>query len=274
MTNWLTDLQQAEKLMDLAMLATGKLLAALAVFFIGKWLVSALIKLVRAAMRRGRVDDTLGDFLGNVLFGVAIVVVVVAALGTLGVDTTSAAAVLGGGALAIGLSLQNQLSSLAAGVIIILFRPFKKGDFVEISGVQGTVEEIKIISTHLRTVDNKALIVPNSSITTHIITNYTAKLVRRLDLTVSIGYDADLRRAKDLLMQILAEDERVLRAPAASVQVRALGDTAVALAVWPWVKTEFAGDLESDLRERIKLRFDEAGIELAYRKNTVLVGEP
>lgn len=267
-------LQDTERLAAMGAEVLLNLALALAIFFVGKWLAALLIRLLRAAMRRGRVDETLGDFLANVLYGVAIAVIVLAGLGTLGVDTTSAAAVLGGAALAIGLSLQSQLSSLAAGVVIIVFRPFSKGDFVEVGGVKGTVEEIKIVSTQLRTLDNKQVIVPNASITTNIITNYTARATRKLDLTIGIAYDADLRRAKQVLEELLAADARVLKDPPPAVTVRALGDAAVLLAVAPWARTTDVGDLEAALLEAIKLRFDAEGIEIPHRKAVFRLEQP
>jgi small conductance mechanosensitive channel len=214
-------------------------------------------------MRRGRVDDTLADFLANVLYGLAIAVVVMSALAQVGVDTTSAAAVMGGAALAIGLSLQGQLASFAAGVIIILFRPFKKGDLVEIAGVKGVVEEIKIISTQLRTLDNRELIVPNSTITTNIINNHTARATRRLDLVVAIAYEANLLKAKQVIEEILSAEARVLKSPAPTVQIKALTESSVQLQVQPWTRTGEAGDVEPALLEAIKLRFDAEGVEFA-----------
>jgi len=237
-----------------------KILAALLIFFVGKWVAQGLVKLIRAAMYRGRVDETLGDFLANLLLGLFMAIVVLSALAQLGVDTTSAAAIAGGAALAIGLSLQNQLSSLAAGVIIILFRLFKKGDTVEIAGVKGVVEEIKIIATQLRTLDNRELFVPNSSVTTNIITNYTARTTRRLDLVVAIGYEADLRKAKRILEEIIAAEPRVLKSPAPTVGVRALTESSVELALTPWTRTSEISEVEPALLEAIKLKFDEEGI--------------
>lgn len=259
-------LQDTDRLGQVGLDVLLNLLIALAIFIVGKWLASALIKLTRAAMHRARVDETLADFLANVLYGIAIAVIVLAGVGTLGVDTTSAAAVLGGAALAIGLSLQSQLSSLAAGVVIILFRPFSKGDLVEIGGVKGVVEEIKIVSTQLRSPENKQVIVPNSSITTNIITNYTARSTRKLDLTVGIAYDADLRRAKQALEELMAADPRVLKDPAPLVQVKALAEHAVQFSIQPWSRTSDAADLEASLLEAIKLRFDADGLPLAQRR--------
>lgn len=256
-------LTHSEKLADLAAAGALKLLIAIAIFFAGKWLAEALIKLLRTLMRRGLVDETLAGFLGHVLYGLALVIVIFTALGQLGVNTATTAAMLGGAALGIGLSLQAQLASFAAGVVIILFRPFNKGDYVEISGQRGVVEEIKIVSTQLRTLDNKMLIVPNSSITSNIITNFTARPTRRIDITLALPYEADLKRAKQILEEVLSGEARVLKEPPAAVHVKSLTASAVELSVWPWVQTPERTDVEAALLEAIKLRFDAESIVLA-----------
>lgn len=257
-------LAQSEKLAELGGTVLLKLTLGILIFYVGKWVAEALVKLVRLGMKRGAVDETLRDFLANVLYGVLLMLVVVTALTQIGVETTSAAAVLAGAALAIGLSLQSQLSSLAAGVILILFRPFKKDDFVEIGGAKGFVEEIKIVHTRLRAADNRLLIVPNSSITTQTITNFTARGLRRVELLIGIGYSADLRKAKHVLLETLIADPRVLKQPAPYVEVNALAASTVDMDVWAWVKTEDHGLARAGLLEAIKLRLDAEGIGLAY----------
>lgn len=259
-----TLLHQSEKFTELGGLFLIKLTVSIAIFYFGKWAAEALIKLVRLGMKRGEVDETLRDFLANVLYGVLMVLVIVTALTQLGVETTSAAAVLGGAALAIGLSLQSQLSSLAAGVILILFRPFNKGDFVEIGGAKGFVEEIKIVHTRLRATDNRELTVPNSSITTQTITNYTARGLRRIDFLIGIGYGADLRKAKQVLLDTITADARVLKQPAPTVEVNALAASTVDLDVFAWVKTDDYADTRPALLEAIKLRLDAEGIAIPY----------
>lgn len=259
-----TLLTQSEKFAELGGMFLIKLTVAISIFYFGKWAAEALVKLVRLGMKRSEVDETLRDFLANVLYGVLVVLVIVTALTQLGVETTAAAAILGGAALAIGLSLQSQLSSLAAGVILILFRPFKKGDFVEIGGAKGFVEEIKIVHTRLRATDNRELTVPNSSITTQTITNYTARGLRRVELRIGIGYGADLRKAKQVLLETLVADPRVLKQPAPHVEVQALAASTVDMDVWAWVKTEDHGLARAGLLEAIKLRLDAEGIALPY----------
>lgn len=259
-----TDLmQEPDQLFDLAAPFVLHLFAAILIFFVGKWLANWGIKLVRTAMRRASVDETLGDFLGNILYGLALTVVVVSAMHQVGIDTTSAAAVLGGAALAIGLSLQQQLSSLAAGVILIVFRPFNKGDTVEIgSGVKGVVEEIKIVHTRLRTFDNREVMIPNSSITTNTITNYTARGMRRIDLVISISYGTDLLKAKQVLRELIDTEPRILKNPAPSVGVKDLSTNSVDLNVLSWVKTTDYDAVRSEQLEKIKLRFERDDIAL------------
>jgi small conductance mechanosensitive channel len=237
--------------------------AALAIFFVGKWIARALVRVLRATTHRARVDETLADFLASVAYGLAIALIVIAALGTLGLDTTSAAAVVGGAALAIGLSLQSQIASFAAGVIIILQRPFSKGDYVEVGGIKGTVEEIQMVSTQLRTQDNKRVIVPNSSITTQVITNYTALGTRRVEIVVSASHAAGVLEVKALLAEALAAEKRVLDYPAATVRVRDLTPVGMEFDVWAWAKTDDIVDVRASIFEAVKLRFDAAGIELA-----------
>ena len=256
--------QKPEALLDAVLPYALQLLLALLVFYIGKRLASWLVRLLRSAMRRASVDETLGDFLGNVLYGLALTVVVISTMHQLGIDTTSAAAVLGGAALAIGLSLQQQLSSLAAGVILIIFRPFKKGDMVEVGGVKGVVEEIKIVHTRLRTTDNREVMVPNASITSNVITNFTARGTRRIDLTIGVSYDADLLKVKQLLREILDTDKRVLKDPPPAVDVKDLSANSVDFNVWPWVHTADYWTVRADLLEMIKLRFDREGISIPY----------
>lgn len=256
-------MQEPDQLFDLAAPFVLHVFTAILIFFAGKWLANWGIKIVRSAMRRANVDETLGDFLGNVLYGLALTVVVVSAMHQVGIDTTSAAAVLGGAALAIGLSLQQQLSSLAAGVILIVFRPFNKGDTVEIgAGIKGVVEEIKIVHTRLRTFDNREVMIPNSAITTNTITNYTVRGMRRIDLVISIGYGADLLKAKQILRELQDTDKRVLKNPASSVGVAALSPTSLDLSVLSWVKTPDYDAVKGDLLEAIKLRFERDGIGL------------
>src|ERR1051326_5396623 len=201
-------------------------------------------------MDRGHTDEILTSFVTKVLYGVLLTLVVIAALTQLGVDTTSAAAVVGGAALAVGLSLQNQLSSLAAGVILIVTRPFRKGDFVELAGVTGTVEDLRIVSTVLRSQNNEELMLPNSAVLGGKIVNYTARPLRRIDITLSLPWTEDLLKAKRVILAVLASEPRVLKDPAPSVTVKALGANAVDLSVNPWVATPDKAEVEAAVLER------------------------
>lgn len=241
-----------------------KLLAALATFIVGRWVAKLLVAGMTKAMARGRADETLASFLGNVLYGLMMAIVIIAALGQLGVNTTSAAALLGGMGVAVGLSLKDQLASFAAGVMLIMFRPFKRGDFVESGGVAGTVEEVKIVATTFKTTNNQEVTVPNHMIWGDTITNYSVRPTRRINLPVGISYDADFRQAKDILADIIDQDERVLADPAPWMGVTELGDSAVVISFRPWVKTGDYWQALSDFQEQIKLRFDEAGIGIPY----------
>lgn len=269
MAIWREWSQTSELLLDAALPVLVNILAALLIFLIGKWIVKRLIWLFRKVMQRTHVDDMLVSFLANVLYGLGLTVVVIAALGKLGVDTTSAAAVLGGAALAVGLALKDQLSSFAAGVILIIFRPFKKGDLVEVGGTTGIVEEIKIIHTVMITFDNQRVVVPNANITTNTITNFYALPTRRIDLTIGIGYNSDLRLAKQMLEQLITSEPRVLTDPAPSVVVRDLMDNSVDFAVRGWVLTGDWWGVRCTLIEQIKLAFDEAGIEIPFPQRSV-----
>lgn len=255
--------------LDLGLPMLAHLLAALAVFYGGRWLARGLIRLLGMGMRRAGMDETLISFLRNVLNGLSLAVIVIAALGQLGVETTSAIAMLGGAALAVGLALQNQLSSFAAGVMLILFQPFRRGDFVDVGGTLGVVEEVKIVHTVLKTLDNQQVFVPNSNITTATITNFSALPTRRIDLTVGIGYGSDLRKAKSLLQQLVDSEPRRLETPAPTIQVKELADNSVNFAVRFWVKSGDWWDTLCDTTERIKLSFDEHGIEIPFPQRSV-----
>ena len=260
----LDQLKTPEHWFELVLPETLKILGGILIFYLGRFVVRAAVGVLRQVMRRSRADETLTGFLCNVAYGLGYALVIISALGQIGINTNSLAAVVGGAALAVGLSLQNQLSAFAAGVLLILFRPFKIGDFVDAGGIKGTVEEIKIIHTVLHTPDNQEVIVPNNMITAATITNYTARATRRLDITIAIDYDADLRKAKSLLEAIVTAHPQVLKEPAPIVQVRLLGASSVDFAVWPWVATGEWFAVQCALLEEIKLRFDEAGIVIPY----------
>lgn len=240
------------------------ILAALAIFVIGRWVGNRLVSLIQKGMKRANVDPTLVSFIGNILSVLVLVFVVIAAISKLGVETTSLAAIFAAAGLAIGLSLQNSLSNLAAGVMIITFRPFKVGDFVQAAGEMGTVSEVSIFTTKLNTPDNKRIILPNGQIIDRAITNFSANDTRKIDITFGIGYGDDIKKAKDILQQMLENDERVLQDPAPQVVVKNLGESSVDLAVRPWVKSSDYWPVTFDLLENVKLKFDEEGISIPF----------
>jgi small conductance mechanosensitive channel len=238
--------------------------SALAIFIIGRWFVGLLAKGLDKVLTKTGMDTMLVNFIRSVAHIALILFVVVAALGQLGVDTTSLIALVGAAGLAIGLALQDSLKNFAAGVLLIFFRPFKEGDFVEVAGVSGVAEQITIFNTVMRTGDNREVIVPNGAIYSDIITNYNRRPTRRIDMIVGISYDSDIRLAKQILAEILAADERVLEDPAPKIAVAELADSSVNFVCRPWVKTDDYWDTKWAITEQIKLRFDEAGIGIPF----------
>lgn len=239
------------------------------IFVIGRWVAKAVVRIVRRVMDRRQVDATLSRFATSLLFALLMAVVIIAALGQIGVQTTSLVAIVGAAGLAVGLALQGSLSNLASGVMLIVFRPFRAGDFVEAGGVAGAVEAVSIFNTTLKTPDNKRVIVPNSQITGAHIINYSAEDKRRVDLVYSISYNDDIRRAREIIESVLAEDERILKDPAPTVGVLELAANSVNLAVRPWVATPDYWDVYFTLNERMKQRFDAEGIRIPFPQREV-----
>jgi small conductance mechanosensitive channel len=244
-------------------------IGALVILALG-WLVSRLLaRLVRRVMTRADIDATLVAFTGNLTYMVALAFVVISALGRLGINTASFAAVIAAAGLAIGFALQGSLANFAAGVMLIVFRPFKAGDFVEVAGVSGGVREVQVFHTVLTTPDNKRVIVGNAAITGSTITNYSAMETRRVDWVFGIGYGDDIKQAKSVIEGILSADDRVLADPASMVAVGELGDSSVNLVTRAWVKTGDYGSVRFDVLERVKLALDAAGIEIPYPQRDV-----
>lgn len=240
------------------------LIFAITIFVVGRWLARFIVLISKRLMQRAGADEILANFVLSILNGLLLMMIVIAALSKLGVNTASLVALIGAAGLAIGLSLQDSLKNFAAGVMLIAFRPFKAGDFVEAGGTLGVVEKINIFSSTLRTPDNREVIVPNGNIYSSVITNFSARETRRIDLVFGIGYGDDIRKAKSVIGEILEADSRVLKDPAAVIAVGELGTNSVDLIVRPWVK---AGDYFTtmcDLKEVIKLAFDDHGISIPY----------
>ena len=245
------------------------IIGAIVVFFVGKWVARLLTGIVSRMLDRAKLEPMLVRFASNVLYYLLLAVVVMAALDMVGVDTTSFAAILAAAGFAIGMALQGSLGNFAAGVMLIMFKPFRVGDFVEAGGTSGTVEEIQIFNTLMRTGDNRLIIIPNGQITGGTITNYSAKPNRRIDLVFGCGYGDDLPAVKSFLMSVLEDDPRVLDDPAPAVAVADLGDSSVNFNVRPWVRSEDYWAVRADLTERIKLGFDERGFNFPYPSQDV-----
>ncbi len=251
-----------------------KIIFAVAIFYLGRVGVRMVITIATRILRGRKTDEMLVNFLTSILRWVLLLFVIIAALSQLGIDTTSLVALLGAAGLAIGLSLQKSLSNFASGVLLIIFRPFTKGDFVEAGGASGKVDKINIFNTTMTTGDNREVIVPNSAILDSTITNYSARPTRRVDMVFGISYDDDIRQAKTLLEEIIAADERVLPEPAPVVALGELADSSVNFLVRPWVKTEDYWRFLWDVNEAVKIRFDEAGISIPYPQMDVHVTKP
>ena len=246
---------------------------ALAIFIVGRWIARWLTNMVRKVMTKSSMDEMLINFLGNIVYMILLLAVVMAALDHLGIQTTSLLAVFGAAGLAIGLALKDSLSNFSSGVMIILFRPFKVGDFVEAGGATGVIEEVRIFATIMKTGDNREIIVPNSQIYSGTIVNYSAKATRRIDLVFGIGYDDDIAKAKQFMDDIMKQDDRILSDPAPAVAVGELADSSVNFNVRPWVNSADYWPVRADLLEKIKLAFDANGISIPYPQQDVYMHE-
>ena len=241
---------------------------ALLIFFIGKWISKSVVKILGKALRKvGGVDETLVKFLENIVYYALLTVVIIAALNKLGIATTSFLAILGAAGLAVGLALKDSLGNFASGVMIVLFKPFRVGDFVTAGGVSGTVTEVTIFNTVFLTADNQKIIVPNSSITSGSITNINANDTRRVDIVVAISYEDNIKNAKDVLTNIINSNPKVLKDKGFGISVTDLAETSVKLGVNVWAKSSDYGSLKAELLEEIKIKFDEVGITIPYSKN-------
>lgn len=241
-----------------------KLIGALLIFLIGKWIARRIQNIAVKLMQKNQVDETLVSFIKSLIYIMLMIVVVLASISVLGIETTSFVAILGAAGLAVGLALQGTLGNVGSGVLLISFRPFKVGDFVTVGGETGTVAGISIFATTLHTLDNKVIIVPNSAVSAGNITNFSARQTRRIDLKFGIGYGDDLKLAKSTLEEIMHADDRVLSDPAPFVGVSELGDSSVNFVFRPWVKSEDYWDVYFEMMEKVKLTFDAKGISIPY----------
>jgi small conductance mechanosensitive channel len=259
---WISTWLDPRVLGEIALDWSGRIFAALAIFIVGRLFLKALTSWVTAGMRRVGLDDTLSRFLGNLIYIVLLVFLALTAFQTLGVPTTNFLAIVGAAGLAVGLALKDSLANFSSGVMLVFFRPFKVGDQIDAAGTGGVVESIGIFNTVLKTADNRVINVPNSLVYSGTITNYNAESTRRIDMTIAIGYDADIPQSKSVIAAIVAAESRVAQQPAAEIAVLEVQQTAVLLAVRVWVATADYASVRGDLLERIKRSLDKYGLSI------------
>jgi len=237
---------------------------ALLIFLIGRLVANLIVRVIKRLMGRAKADPMLIEFVSSIANAGLMLFVIIASLDKLGVDTTSLIAIFGAAGLAIGLALQGSLQNFAAGVMLIIFRPFRNGDYVEAGGTSGTVEQISLFTTTMKTPDNKEVIVPNGKIYSGIITNYSAKPTRRIDMVFSISYDDNMKQAKEIIEAVLAADERILKDPAWTVAVSELADSSVNIVVRPWVNRADYWPVKFAVTEKVKEAFDAHNITIPF----------
>jgi small conductance mechanosensitive channel len=260
-----------ENVMEIVTSFGIKVVAAAVILILGWWAAKIVRRSVVKLLTKRGADPMLVSFVGSMAYILLLTFIILASLGKLGVQTTSFVAVIGAAGLAIGFALQGALSNFAAGVLMLVFKPFKEGDYIEGAGTSGVVEEIQIFTTKLRTPDNKLVIIPNSSLTSDNIINYSAKDTRRVDMVFGIGYDDDIDKAKALIQDVLAKDSRVLKDPAPTVALVELADSSVNFVVRPWVNTSDYWAVYFDTHEAVKKRMDAGGISIPYPQRDVHV---
>lgn len=246
---------------------------ALLIFFIGSIVAKIAVGITRRLLKRARTDEMLVNFVCAILNAALLLFIIIASLDQLGVNTSSLIALLAAAGLAVGLALQGSLQNFAAGVMLIFFKPFRSGDFVDAAGTAGTIEKIGIFSTTMKTGDNREIIMPNGSIYSSTITNFSAKDTRRIDMVFGIGYDDDIRKARDIMRDIINNDERVLKDPETLIAVSELADNSVNFVVRPWVNSGDYWAVKFALTENIKLAFDENNISIPYPQMDVHVSQ-
>ena len=252
---------------------SGRILAALVIFLIGRWVAKAFIGFFVRAAAGAEMDKTLSRFLSNLINIALMILIALTALSALGVNTTNFLAIFGAIGLAVGLALKDSFSNFAAGVMLVFFRPFKSGDFIEAAGISGIVQSISIFNTVLKTPDNRIIIVPNSLIHADTITNHSAEDTRRIDLIIGIGYNDDIARAKALIQGVLSQNDRVLDQPPPSMMLLDLGESSVDIAVRPWTKSADYWSVRSELLENIKRALEHAGLSLPYPQRDLHIVE-
>lgn len=258
-----------EMITEMAIAYGPRLALALVTLFVGLWIIGAISRGVNAGFERGGMEVTLRTFLNSMISIGLKVLLVISVASMVGIETTSFIAVLGAAGLAVGLALQGSLANFAGGVLILIFRPYKVGDFIDAAGVMGTVARIEIFSTILTTPDNKTIIVPNGAVSNGAITNFSTQETRRVDIVFGIGYDDDLRKGKQVLTDLIMADERILKDPEPQIVISNLGDSAVDITTRSWVKAEDYWGVYFDLMENGKLALDENGLSIPYPQTDV-----
>lgn len=262
---------QGSELMPWLADSVVNLAVGIVIFFIGKFIASKIAHWGEKRLLKASVDQAVAGFASSILYALMFAGVTLMALGQVGVETTSFIAILGAAGLAVGLALQGSLSNFASGVLIILLRPFRSGDFIDAAGQMGTVNRIELFHTHLKTPDNRVIIVPNSSVMNGSIVNFSRESTRRLDLVIGISYDADIRLAKQIMEEIVNADERILKDPKCLIAVSELADSSVNFFLRPWVASGDYWTVRADLLEKIKYTFDERGVGIPYPQMDVHV---
>lgn len=246
-----------------------QIIAAAFILVVGLWLAKKIKTLFVKALQKKEVDATLVGFFSSMLYGALVVFIVIAAISKLGIQTTSFVAVIGAAGLAVGLALQGSLANFASGVLLILFKPFQAGNFIKAGGEMGTVVEVGILTTELKTPDSIKIIMPNSQVMGGPITNFSANPTRRVDMTIGVSYSDDLNKAKRLIEELIAADERILKEPAPQVAVANLGDSSVDFVVRPWVNAADFWEVKFDFTKAIKEKFDEEGVSIPFPQRDV-----
>jgi small conductance mechanosensitive channel len=245
------------------------LLAAILIFIIGRWLSGLISRIIAQVMTKAKIERLLVTFVQHMTYFALLAFVIIAALDRIGIKLTALIAMIGAAALAVAFALQGSLSNFAAGILMVIFKPFKVGDFVAIAGVQGTVQEIQVLTTVINSLDNVRIIIPNAQVTAGTIQNFTANDTRRIDLVIGVSYDDDLKKAKQVIENVLNADARILKNPVPMVAVSELGDSSVNLVVRPWVKPADYWDVYFDITEKLKLAIESNGLTIPFPQRDV-----
>jgi small conductance mechanosensitive channel len=261
--------QVINKVSDLLVTNGFEILAAILILVIGLWLAKVVSNILRGQLEKTKIDKTLASFLFHICHSALIIFVVIAALTKVGIPTASFIAVLGAAGLAVGFALQGSLSNFAAGILIIIYRPFKVGDVVELGGKLGTIADIHIFTTTMNSPDNLKILIPNAQATSGSITNYTANGTRRVDMVFRVSYSNDIKKVQQIMRNVLAADSRVLADPSPVVAIKELGESSINFFVMPWVKTKDYGDVLFETTEKIKLAFDANDIKIPFPQRDV-----